>query len=74
MPPIEIAVLRCVGEILKKEVNLDTSVKNTPNWDSLKMVQIIMSLDENGIGVPLEKLATVESIRDLVRISFRESE
>lgn len=74
MSSIEIDVLKHVGEILKKEVNLDTSVKNTPNWDSLKMVQIVMLLDENGIGVPLEKLATVESVRDLIRIAYKESD
>ena len=32
---------------------------------SLKMLQIIMALDEKGISVPLEKIAKIKSMEDI---------
>ncbi|MPN20481.1 hypothetical protein SDC9_167860 [bioreactor metagenome] len=39
---------------------------------SLRVLQIIMALDEEGITIPLEKIAKIKSVSDL--ISFAEME
>lgn len=62
-------VFKIVSEILGQEVTADTSMENTEGWDSLKTLQIVMALDEAGVSIPLEKIAEVRSVADIVRFS-----
>ena len=39
---------------------------------SLKILQIIMTLDEEGVSIPLEKIAKIKSVSDI--IAFAEVE
>ena len=62
-------VFKIVSEILGQEVTADTSMENTEGWDSLKTLQIVMALDEAGVSIPLEKIAEIRSVADIVRFS-----
>ena len=66
-------VFKIVSEILGQEVtadtSIDTSMENTEGWDSLKTLQIVMALDEAGMPVPLERIAEIRSVADIVRFS-----
>ena len=62
-------VFKIVSEILGHEVTADTSMENTEGWDSLKTLQIVMALDEAGVSIPLEKIAEIRSVADIVRFS-----
>ena len=62
-------VFKIVSEILGQEVTADTSMENTEGWDSLKTLQIVMALDEAGMPVPLERIAEIRTVADIVRFS-----
>ena len=62
-------VFKIVSEILGQEVTADTSMENTEGWDSLKTLQIVMALDEAGVSIPLEKIAEIRTVADIVRFS-----
>ena len=66
-------VFKIVSEILGQEVtadtSIDTSMENTEGWDSLKTLQIVMALDEVGVSIPLEKIAEIRSVADIVCFS-----
>lgn len=66
-------VFKIVSEILGHEVtadtSIDTSMENTEGWDSLKTLQIVMALDEAGVSIPLEKIAEIRTVADIVRFS-----
>lgn len=66
-------IIAVASEILGKNVTETTSMDNFPKWDSLKTLQIIMALDEEGINIPLEKIAKVKSIRDLIEFVRQEN-
>lgn len=59
-------VISIAREILGPDIQESSSVADCPRWDSLKTLQIIMALDESGITVPLEKIANIKSIRDII--------
>ncbi|MPM77703.1 hypothetical protein SDC9_124711 [bioreactor metagenome] len=59
-------ILEVAKDVLGKFVDETTDMNNTPDWDSLKTLQIIMALDEKGITIPLEKIAKIKSISDLI--------
>ena len=42
---------------------------DVPEWDSLKTLQIVMSLDEAGLSIPLERIAEVKGVPDLIRFA-----
>jgi acyl carrier protein len=42
---------------------------NTPSWDSLKTLQIVMALDEEGIAVPFERIAEIRSVADILAMT-----
>ena len=44
-------------------------MEDVAGWDSLKTLQIVMSLDEAGFSIPLEKIAEVRSVADLIRFT-----
>lgn len=59
-------ILEVAKDVLGKYVDEASDINNTPDWDSLKTLQIIMALDEKGITIPLEKIAIIKSISDLI--------
>lgn len=61
-------VLQVVQSVLATDVDEDTSMQNTPVWDSLKTLQIVMALDEEGLSLPFEKIAEIRSVRDLLSV------
>jgi acyl carrier protein len=63
------AIIGVVRAVLGTDASLWTSMENTPNWDSLKTLQIVMGLDETGISVPFEKIAEIRSVLDITRVA-----
>jgi acyl carrier protein len=59
-------ILEVAKDVLGKFVDETSDMNNIPNWDSLKTLQMIMALDEEGITIPLEKIAKIKSISDLI--------
>jgi len=62
-------IIAIASEILGENVTEATSMDNFLKWDSLKTLQIIMALDNECISVPLEKIAKIKSIKDLIEFS-----
>ena len=67
---MEDKIMLIASELLGCEISENTAMKDVPKWDSIKTLQIIMALEEDGISVPLEKIAKIKSINDI--ISFAE--
>lgn len=64
---IETLVLSVLATVLKCEVTLDSSRKNTPQWDSLKHIQVIFAIeDELGLQFPEAVLGELNSVRQIV--------
>ena len=66
---MEAKVTAVASDILGYSVDASSSLSDV---GSLKILQIIMALDEEGISVPLEKIAKVKSVGDI--IAFAEVE
>ena len=66
---IEEKILTAVSDVLSRTVDSGSSLDDV---SSLKILQIIMTLDEDGISVPLEKIAKIKSVGDI--IAFAEVE
>lgn len=66
---IEEKILAAVSDVLSRTVDGSSSLDDV---SSLKILQIIMTLDEDGISVPLEKIAKIKSVGDI--IAFAEVE
>lgn len=66
---MEAKVVAIASDILGYSVDVSSSLSDI---SSLKILQIIMALDEEGISVPLEKIAKVKSIGDI--LTFAEEE
>lgn len=66
---MEAKVTAVASDILGYSVDASSSLEDA---GSLKILQIIMALDEEGISVPLEKIAKVKSVGDI--IAFAEVE
>jgi acyl carrier protein len=62
-------IIGIVGAILDESVSGETSMENTPSWDSLKTLLIVMALDEEGISLPFEKIAEIRSVADIIEIT-----
>lgn len=73
MNQTEAVILKTVGEILECPVSLTTLRTDVPEWTSLKMLQIVMALDELGINLPLEKIADIRGVSDMVAMASEES-
>ena len=58
-------IIDLITTILGEDVTIDTSMANTPRWDSLRTLQIVMALDENGITLPFERIAEIRSVGDI---------
>lgn len=64
-------IIEIVTEILGESAVETTTRRSAENWDSLRMVQIIMALDEAGIPIPFEKIARIESVADIIKFAER---
>jgi len=60
-------VLTVLAAVLKCEVNRDSTRKNTPQWDSLKHIEVIFAIeDELGLQFSEEALAALDSVAHVV--------
>ncbi|MDR1649535.1 MAG: acyl carrier protein [Synergistaceae bacterium] len=67
-------IVDVVSGILGSPVSEDSTVENTAGWDSLKMLQIVMALEEAGYEIPIEKIAEIKSVRDIVSFAVKETQ
>jgi len=64
---LETVLLTVLATVLKCEVSAKTSRKNTPQWDSLKHIEVIFALeDELGWQFPEEDLTNLDSVDSIV--------
>jgi acyl carrier protein len=60
-------VLKVLGTVLRTEVNAETSVLNTPQWDSLRHIEVIFAIeDATGVQFDEAELAEIDSVSRLV--------
>lgn len=60
-------VLDALRVVLKTEVNADTSVHNTPQWDSLRHIEVIFAVeDATGVQFDEEELGELDSVARIV--------
>ena len=64
-------IIDIVSEALGTPVFEDSSMDSVTGWDSLKTLQIVMALDEAGYEIPLEKIAEIKSVKDIVSFAVR---
>ncbi|MDR1944456.1 MAG: acyl carrier protein [Synergistaceae bacterium] len=62
-------ILKIARSVLGNDASFETSMENAPSWDSLKTLQIVMGLDEEGVSIPFEKIAEIRSISDIIEIA-----
>ena len=63
------AVYNVISEILGQDITAETSMDNTEGWDSLKTLQIVMALDEMGKPIPIERIAEIRTVADILRFA-----
>ena len=66
----EARVIQTVSRALKSQVNADSTRDNTPNWDSLRHIEVVFSLEDE-LGLEFSEseqlqLVGVQQIVDLV--------
>ena len=66
MVEITTQIIDVVSGVLKTPVSGESRVEDVTGWDSLKTLQIVMALDEAGYEIPLEKIAEIKSVRDIL--------
>ena len=66
---IEEKIIATVSDVLDLTIDSSSSLIDV---SSLKILQIIKTLDEEGVSVPLEKIAKIKSVSDI--IAFAEVE
>jgi acyl carrier protein len=60
-------VLDALRVVLKTEVNADTSVHNTPQWDSLRHIEVIFAVeDATGVQFDEAELGELDSVARIV--------
>jgi acyl carrier protein len=59
-------ILSIVSEIIESQVDETTGFQDI---NSLKLLQIIMALDEENITIPLEKIPSIKSVSDIIKFS-----
>ena len=65
---LEKFVVRVLFLTLKCDVDINSSRENTPQWDSLKHIQIIFAIeDELNILLPPEVIPNLNSALEIVR-------
>lgn len=63
-------VLNVIKKVLgRDDITEDTQIKDIPEWDSLKHLQIIMEIEDRfKVQIPLEKVGEISSVKDLYNI------
>ena len=61
-------IVRIISEVLERPVTPETSMENAESWDSLKTLQIVMALDEAGYNIPLESIAEIKSVSQILEL------
>lgn len=56
-------ILSIVSDIIESPVDEKTGFQDI---NSLKLLQIIMALDEEEITIPLEKISSIKSVSDIL--------
>lgn len=65
---IEATVIKAISLILKSEIGATSTRSNTENWDSLKHIEIIFSIeDELGIQFSEQDLPLLDGVQSIVR-------
>lgn len=65
---IEATVIKAISLILKSEIGATSTRSNTENWDSLKHIEIIFSIeDELGIQFSEQDLPLLDGVPSIVR-------
>jgi acyl carrier protein len=60
-------VLDALRVVLKTEVNADTAVHNTPQWDSLRHIEVIFAVeDATGVQFDEAELSELTSVARIV--------
>lgn len=59
-------ILKVISKILAAEV---TEGMTLDGISSLKMLQVIMALDDEGIKIPLDKVANLKSVADICAVA-----
>lgn len=61
-------IISIISKILKCSINADASRENTPVWDSLRHIDIIMTLEDAfSIEFPATTIESLKSINDIDR-------
>jgi acyl carrier protein len=67
---IEAVVLVVLAAMLKCEVDLNSSRHNTPQWDSLKHIEVIFAVeDELGLEFSEEEMVNLNSVAKIVELA-----
>ena len=69
MQVIAQTILQIASDVLGTPLAEETVMTDVPEWDSLKTLQIVMALDEAGLSIPLERIAEVRGVPDLIRFA-----
>lgn len=73
---VEQAVLTVLAAVLKQTFSggIDITRQNTPQWDSLKHIEIMFALeDELGVMFSEEELATLDGLQKIVEVVLRKN-
>jgi acyl carrier protein len=69
MELIEQKVISIANQILKTELDINSSMDDIESWDSLQHIQILFSIeDEFRINFSEAELVSMRSIRDIINI------
>lgn len=68
---IEAVILAVLAAVLKCEVDLNSSRHNTPQWDSLKHIEVIFAVeDELDLEFSEEEMAALDSVSRIVELAL----
>jgi acyl carrier protein len=62
-------ILNVARSVLGAETSENTSIETCPEWTSIKTLQMVMGLDEDGISIPFENIAEIRSVGDMMRLA-----
>ena len=71
MSDIEEEIIGIIAKSLEVgEININSSVENTEEWDSLGHLSILVSLDKrfNGEVAGIKKMANIDSVKSILNV------
>ena len=71
MSDIEEEIIGIIAKSLEGgEININSSVENTEEWDSLGHLSILVSLDKrfNGEVAGIKKMANIDSVKSILNV------